>query len=78
MALTQVTPDVYDGSKSETFSANITFTGGIIANSTIGSLGQFLASNGTSVFWAYASANLDYGSVTGSLAGVNLDYGTVT
>jgi hypothetical protein len=78
MALTQVTPDVYDGSKSETFSANITFTGGIIANGSIGTNGQALVSNGSSVYWTYASTNFDYGSVTGSITAGNLDYGTVT
>ena len=77
MALTQVTPDVYDGSKPETFSANITFTAGIIANGSVGTSGQALVSNGSSVYWTYASTNFDYGSVTGSITAGNLDYGTV-
>lgn len=78
MALTQVTPDVFDGSKAETFSANVTFTGGIVANGSTGTSGQMLVSNGSSVYWTYAQPNFDYGSVTGSLTGANLDYGTVT
>jgi hypothetical protein len=67
MALTKVTPDVFDTSQPLSFTANVTFTAvashtanvtfsntRISANGSIGSAGQVLTSGGSSanVYWS--------------------------
>jgi hypothetical protein len=46
----------YTWTNTHTFSANVTFGAAIIANSSSGSAGQVLTSNGSAVYWSTVSA----------------------
>lgn len=48
----------YSWTNTHSFGANVTFNAGVVANSSVGTAGQVLHSNGTSVYWAQANSGL--------------------
>lgn len=57
----------YTWSNTHGFTANVTIKG-IIANSSLGSNGQVLTSNGTSTYWANGSGGISSADLTANLA----------
>lgn len=56
---------------NQTFNANVVIAGGLVANSSRGTAGQVLTSNGTSAYWATPTV----GDITGVAAGNGLTGG---
>lgn len=48
----------YTWTNTHTYNSNVAFNAGVIANSTVGTAGQVLHSNGSSVYWAAANSGL--------------------
>jgi hypothetical protein len=51
------------------FTGNIRLTGGVLANNSLGTAGQILASNGTSVYWTNAAASSASSATSETFAG---------